>query len=91
MIEHLTIHIGIGKTGTTSIQEFLERNRTILEAAGCRVVVPEAADEIDALSYEWEVPDFRRALGIIGDKPAEIVDVLDAQSQISFKVFAIWE
>ena len=30
-------------------------------------------------------------LGAVGDQPAEIVDVLDEQSQISFKVFAIWE
>ena len=30
-------------------------------------------------------------MGAIGDKPAEIVDVLDEQSQVSFKVFAIWE
>jgi hypothetical protein len=30
-------------------------------------------------------------LGVVGDRPAEIVDVLDAQSQVSFKVFAIWE
>ncbi|HZA21059.1 MAG TPA: hypothetical protein VFA32_00360, partial [Dehalococcoidia bacterium] len=30
-------------------------------------------------------------LGVVGDRPAEIVDALDAQSQVSFKVFAIWE
>ena len=31
------------------------------------------------------------ALGVVGDRPAEIVDVLDEQSQVSFKVFSIWE
>ncbi len=30
-------------------------------------------------------------LGVVGDKPAEIVDVLDEQSQVSFKVFSIWD
>ena len=34
----------------------------------------------------WLVP-----LGVLGNRPARIVDVLDEQSQISFKVFAIWE
>jgi hypothetical protein len=43
------------------------------------------------LSGDHEFLNWIIALGVIGDKPAEIVDVLDAQSQISFKVFAIWE
>lgn len=43
------------------------------------------------LSGDHEFLNWIIALGIIGDKPAEIVDVLDSQSQISFKVFAIWE
>jgi aromatic ring-opening dioxygenase catalytic subunit (LigB family) len=43
------------------------------------------------LSGDHEFLNWIIALGIIGDQPAEIVDVLDAQSQISFKVFAIWE
>ena len=30
-------------------------------------------------------------LGVVGDRPAEIVDYLDDQSQVSFKVFAIWD
>ena len=30
-------------------------------------------------------------LGVVGDRPAQIVDALDGQSQISFKVFAIWD
>lgn len=32
----------------------------------------------------WLVP-----LGVLGDRPARIIDSLDEQSQISFKVFAI--
>ena len=43
------------------------------------------------LSGDHEFLNWIIAQGIIGDKPAEIVDVLDAQSQISFKVFAVWE
>jgi aromatic ring-opening dioxygenase catalytic subunit (LigB family) len=43
------------------------------------------------LSGDHEFLNWIIALGVIGDKPAEIVDVLDAQSQISFKVFALWE
>ena len=31
------------------------------------------------------------AAGVVGDRPAQIVDTIDAQSQVSFKVFAIWE
>ena len=34
----------------------------------------------------WLVP-----LVGLGDRPADIVEVLDEQSQISFKVFAVWE
>jgi hypothetical protein len=30
-------------------------------------------------------------LGVVGYRPAEIVDHLEEQSTISFKVFAIWE
>ena len=34
----------------------------------------------------WLVP-----LGVVGDRPAHVVDHLEEQSQISFKVSAIWE
>ncbi|MCI0797691.1 MAG: hypothetical protein J4O06_02810 [Chloroflexi bacterium] len=34
----------------------------------------------------WLVP-----LVVLGDRPADIVEVLDEQSQIAFKVFAICE
>lgn len=34
----------------------------------------------------WLVP-----LGVLGDRPARIIESLDEQSQISFKVFAIWD
>ncbi len=29
--------------------------------------------------------------GVVGDRPAQIVETLQEQSQISFKVFAIWD
>jgi aromatic ring-opening dioxygenase catalytic subunit (LigB family) len=34
----------------------------------------------------WIIP-----LGMLGERPAQVVDALDEQSQISFKVFAIWD
>jgi catalytic LigB subunit of aromatic ring-opening dioxygenase len=43
------------------------------------------------LSGDHEFLNWIIVLGIIGDKPEKIVDVLDTQSQITFKVFAIWE
>jgi len=30
-------------------------------------------------------------LRVLGDRPARIIESLDEQSQISFKVFAIWD
>ena len=43
------------------------------------------------VSGNHELLNWIVALGILGDRPAEIVETLDAQSQISFKVFAVWE
>lgn len=43
------------------------------------------------LSGDHEFLNWIVALGILGDRPAEIVEMLDAQSQISFKVFCLWD
>ena len=43
------------------------------------------------LSGDHEFLNWIITLGVVGDKPAEIVETLDDQSQVSFKVFAIWE
>ncbi len=43
------------------------------------------------LSGDHEFLNWIITLGVVGDRPAEIVETLDDQSQVSFKVFAIWE
>ena len=43
------------------------------------------------LSGDHEFLNWIITLGVVGDKPAEIVETLDDQSQVSFKVFAIWD
>jgi aromatic ring-opening dioxygenase catalytic subunit (LigB family) len=53
--------------------------------------VAELTPEEIQQSGDHEFLNWVITLGVVGDKPAEIVDVLDAQSQVSFKVFAIWE
>lgn len=50
-------------------------------------VTPEQVQQ----SGDHEFLNWMIALGAMGDRPAEIVDALDEQSQVSFKVFAIWE
>ncbi len=51
-----------------------------------RRLIPSGQRFVDHEFLNWIVP-----LGIVGDRPAEIVDSLDEQSQISFKVSAIWD
>jgi len=43
------------------------------------------------VSGDHEFLNWMITLGVVGDRPAEIIDALDAQSQVSFKVFAAWE
>lgn len=42
-------------------------------------------------SGDHEILNWIIALGIIGDKPAEIVDVRESQTQLAYRVAAIWE
>ena len=31
------------------------------------------------------------ALGVIGDKPAKIIDVRESQTQLAYRIAALWE
>ena len=70
--------------------EFDHRNLELLrrgEASKLTALTPEEIQE----SGDHEFLNWIITLGAIGDKPAKIVDFLDDQSQVSFKVFAIWD
>ena len=41
-------------------------------------------------SGDHEILNWIIALGILGDRPAEIVDVLDSHTQLAYRVAAIW-
>ncbi|HXH11783.1 MAG TPA: hypothetical protein VNP04_18720 [Alphaproteobacteria bacterium] len=47
-------------------------------------------EEIPA-SGDHELLNWIVALGIIGDKPAEIVDVRELHTRLAFRVAAVWE
>lgn len=70
--------------------EFDRRNLELLrkgEGSKLAELTPEEIQQSgDHEFLNWLIP-----LGVIGDRPAQIVDALDEQSQISFKVFAIWD
>ena len=71
-------------------EEFDRRNLELLkrgEGSKLAELTPEEIQE----SGDHEFLNWIITLGVVGDRPAEIVDVIDAQSQVSFKVFAIWE
>ena len=71
-------------------EEFDRRNLELLkrgEGSKLAELTPEQIQE----SGDHEFLNWIITLGVVGDRPAEIVDVIDAQSQVSFKVFAIWE
>ena len=50
-------------------------------------VAPEDLQE----SGDHEILNWIITLGIVGDRPAEIVDVLETQTQIAYRVAAVWE
>ena len=41
-------------------------------------------------SGDHEILNWVIALGILGDRPAEIVDVRDSHTQLAYRVAAIW-
>ena len=42
-------------------------------------------------SGDHEILNWIITLGIVGDRPAEIVDVLETQTQLAYRVAAVWE
>ena len=71
-------------------EDFDQRNLELLKNGKGSQIADLTPEEIqqsgDHEFLNWLVP-----LGVLGDRPAEIVETLNEQSQISFKVFAIWE
>ena len=57
------------------------------ETSKLTALTPEDIQE----SGDHEFLNWIITLGAIGEQPAKIVDFLDDQSQVSFKVFAIWD
>ena len=51
----------------------------------------ELAPEAIQASGDHELLNWIIALGILGDIPAEIVDVRESHTQLAFRVAAIWE
>ena len=70
--------------------EFDRRNLELLEKGEGSKLAELTPEEIqqsgDHEFLNWLIP-----LGVVGDRPAQIVETLQEQSQISFKVFAIWD
>ncbi|MCH7606662.1 MAG: hypothetical protein IH962_05865 [Chloroflexi bacterium] len=70
--------------------DFDRRNLELLkDGQGSKIaeLTPEEIQQSgDHEFLNWLVP-----LGVLGDRPARIIETLDEQSQISFKVFAIWD
>ena len=71
-------------------EDFDQRNLELLKNGKGSQIADLTPEEIqqsgDHEFLNWLVP-----LGVLGDRPAKIVETLNEQSQISFKVFAIWE
>ena len=71
-------------------EEFDHHNLELLrtgEGSKLSELTPEEIQE----SGDHEFLNWIITLGVVGDRPAEIIDALDDQSQVSFKVFAIWD
>ena len=71
----------------------LETDRRNLEwvRSGQGVKLSELTPEELQQSGDHEILNWIITLGIIGDKPANIVDVLETQTQLAYRVAAIWE
>ncbi|MCH7745334.1 MAG: hypothetical protein IIC84_04590 [Chloroflexi bacterium] len=70
--------------------EFDHRNLELVRKGEGSKLAELTPEEIQQ-SGDHEFLNWLITLGVVGDRPAEIVDALDGQSQISFKVFAIWD
>jgi hypothetical protein len=71
-------------------EEFDRRSLELLKKGQGSKLAELTPEEIQQ-SGDHEFLNWIITLGVVGNQPAEIVDALDAQSQVSFKVFAIWE
>jgi hypothetical protein len=80
-----TIHVHVTGRDLQSYDPYAQGLRGGLPASVVRT-----AEEIQA-SGDHELLNWIIALGIIGDTPAEIVDVREAHTQLAFRVAAIWE
>ena len=71
----------------------VETDRRNLEwvRSGQGVKLSELTPEELQQSGDHEILNWIITLGIIGDKPANIVDVLETQTQLAYRVTAIWE
>ncbi len=70
--------------------EFDRRNLELLrKGEGSRLA--ELTPEEIQQSGDHEILNWIIALGILGDRPAEIVDVRESQTQLAFRVAAVWE
>lgn len=70
-------------------EEFDTRNLELLKNGQGSKLAELTPEEIQQ-SGDHEFLNWIVSLGVLGDRKAEIVDYLNEQSQISFKVFAIW-
>ena len=71
-------------------EEFDRKNLELLKTGQGSKLTALTPEEIQQ-SGDHEFPNWLVPLGVLGDRPADIVEVLDEQSQISFKMFAVWE
>ena len=70
--------------------EFDHRNLELVKNGQGSKLAEISPEDIQA-SGDHEFLNWIITLGVMGDRPAEIIDALDDQSQVSFKVFAIWD
>lgn len=66
-----------------------QRNLELLRAGRGSKLAELTPDEIQD-SGDHEILNWIIALGILGDRPAEIVDVRDSHTQLAYRIAAIW-
>lgn len=70
--------------------EFDRRNLALVRRGEGSKLAELTPEEIQQ-SGDHEILNWIVALGIIGDKPAQIVDVRESHTQLAFRVAALWE
>ena len=71
----------------------LESDRRNLELVRCGKgsALAELSPEEIHQSGDHELLNWLIALGILGDRPAEIIDVRESHTQLAFRVTALWD